>query len=78
VQTFLDPDGLLDSKTDGLNASIDRVERRIDDMSYRLQVIEERIRARFTALDTFVAQSNSTSSYLAQQLANLQGTTGKS
>ncbi len=63
--------GLISSRTDGINASIKELQKRADSFSLRLESIEKRYRAQFTALDTLVASMNQTSSYLAQQLANL-------
>jgi flagellar hook-associated protein 2 len=63
--------GLIASRSDGINASIKDLQKRADSFSLRLESIEKRYRAQFTALDTLVASMNQTSSYLAQQLANL-------
>jgi len=40
-------------------------------LQLRLQNIEKRYRAQFTALDTMIGSMNKTSSFLTQQLANL-------
>jgi flagellar hook-associated protein 2 len=63
--------GMINSRTDGINASIKDLQKRADSFSLRLESIEKRYRTQFTALDTLVASMNQTSSYLAQQLANL-------
>ncbi len=46
-------------------------------MEYRLGLIEARYLKQFSALDSLISQSNATSSYLTQQLANLPGFTSK-
>lgn len=64
-------DGLIESRTDGISATIKDIQRRGEALQLRLGQIEKRYRAQFTALDTLVASMNQTSSYLTQQLANL-------
>ena len=63
--------GVLDSATSGLNASVKDIDNQRTEFQQRLVDIEARYRKQFTALDTTVAQMNSTSSYLQQQLASL-------
>lgn len=67
-------DGLIESRTDGINASIKDIQRRGETLQLRLAQIEKRYRAQFTALDTLVASMNQTSQYLTQQLASLPST----
>lgn len=64
-------DGLIDIRTEGLNASIKDLQKRQEALQLRLNQIEARYRAQFSALDKLVASMNQTSTYLAQQLANL-------
>jgi flagellar hook-associated protein 2 len=68
---FLDIDGVIDSRTDGLDARIKDLTTQKSEMEYRLDIVESRLRKQFTTLDVMVMQMQSTSSYLAQQLANL-------
>lgn len=68
---LLDEDGLLDGRDEGLKGRTDSIEDQRLALDRRMQRVEERYRAQFTALDVMVAQMSSTSSYLAQQLANL-------
>lgn len=63
--------GLLSGKTDSLNAMIKSYNQQKDSLSLRLDSIEKRYRAQFTALDTAVASMQKTSTYLTQQLARL-------
>jgi len=71
MDSMLDTDGILESKTDSINDSIDRLEDRQDDLEARLLSIEARYRAQYTALDTLMSSLNTTSTYLTQQLASL-------
>lgn len=61
-------DGLIDGREDGIKASQKTVSSRIDNMEYRLQLVEKRYRAQFTALDSMLGQMQGTSQYLLQQL----------
>lgn len=74
LDSMIQSDGLIDSRTEGISASIKTLGQRREAMQRRLVAIEKRYRAQFSALDALVASMNSTSSYLAQQLANLPGT----
>lgn len=64
-------DGLLKNRTDGLGATVSRLEDQRSAMEYRLTLTEKRLRAQFTALDTMLGQLSTTSSYLTQQLSAL-------
>jgi flagellar hook-associated protein 2 len=74
---FLDTDGAITSRTDGINKSIKDIDNRRDALNLRLIDIEKRYRAQFTALDTMLAQMTSTSNFLTQQLANLPKTSNQ-
>lgn len=71
ANSMLGANGLISSSTDGINASIRRLN--VDQQAEQLRQtsIEARYRAQFTALDTMISSMNSTSSFLTQQLANL-------
>ncbi|NMG32175.1 flagellar filament capping protein FliD [Aromatoleum evansii] len=71
IGKMLDTDGLLTSRTDGINRSIAALEDRREVLEFRLERIEARYTAQFTALDSMMASFNSTSAFLTQQLANL-------
>lgn len=72
---YVESNGVLDTRIDGLNAQIERVTNDREKLSLRLEAYEERIRAQFFAMDTVVSQLSATSDYLGQQLANLPGFT---
>lgn len=71
ASTQLDASGPLTARTDGLAASIKSVARQREQLVFRMQAVEARYRAQFTALDSNIASMNSTSNYLAQQLAQI-------
>lgn len=71
VGRMLENDGLVDGRMDGINASIKELGTRREALTRRLEQIEKRYRAQFTALDAMIASMTQTSTYLQQQLANL-------
>ncbi|WIM06711.1 MAG: flagellar filament capping protein FliD [Candidatus Nitricoxidivorans perseverans] len=73
LEGMVGSNGLISSRTDGINASIKDIGKRREALQLRLVQIEKRYRAQFTALDSLVASMQSTSTYLSQQLANLPG-----
>ncbi len=72
VTSLLDSNGLLAARTDGINASIKGLGSQQEALHNRLDQIEKRYRAQFTALDSMLSSMNSTSTFLTQQLASLQ------
>jgi flagellar hook-associated protein 2 len=66
--SLLDIDGFIESREDGLNDRIKRVEADQLDMEYRLELREKALRAQYAALDSLVGRLNSTSQFLFQQL----------
>jgi flagellar hook-associated protein 2 len=73
AKDMLATDGLIDSRTTGLQASIASLKNDEDRLSTRLTVIEARYRSQFTALDAMLGSMNTTSTFLSQQLGNLPG-----
>jgi flagellar hook-associated protein 2 len=71
LEGALGTDGGLASRTDGINTSIRALERTEERLLARLDKVEARYRAQFTALDTLMSSLNTTSTYLTQQLASL-------
>ena len=68
---WLENNGLIDSREDGLKTQVEGIDDQILRMEDRMISVEARIRAQFTALDTLVSSLNNTSSFLTQQLASL-------
>lgn len=73
VDSFLGSSGLVSGRTEGLNRSIQDVDKTRTIMNSRLMDIEKRYRAQFTALDTLISSMTTTSNFLSQQLASLPG-----
>lgn len=63
--------GTLTSATDSLQAANKRLDKQYTDMQNSIDATIAIYRQQFTQLDTLVAQMNSTSSYLTQQLSAL-------
>lgn len=68
-------DGQVTARTDSLQTRLKDLGRQQDALDLRMERVETRYRTQFTALDTLIAQMNSTSSYLTQQLASLANLT---
>ena len=71
IDTLSAEGGALASRTEGLNSRKSRLDDQEDRINLRLEQVEKRYRAQFTALDTMLASMQQTSSYLSQQLAAL-------
>lgn len=72
IEEFLDEDdGILEAKTDGLNDSIEILDDKTERLELRLTMVEARYRAQYARLDVLLANMNSTSSYLTQQISAL-------
>jgi flagellar hook-associated protein 2 len=68
--------GLLESRTKALNDRLKGLQTDRDRLDVRIARVEEGYRRQFTALDGIVAQLQSTSSFLTQELARLPGASG--
>lgn len=71
IDTLSAEGGALASRTEGLNSRKSRLDDQEDRINLRLEQVEKRYRAQFTALDAMLASMQQTSSYLSQQLAAL-------
>ena len=63
--------GRIKTATDSANAIVKDLQARQEALALRLETIETRYRAKFSALDTLISNLNTTSSYLTQQIASL-------
>ena len=68
---YTSTDGVLDLRTSGLRSQLDRITDDRERLADRLESLETRYRAQFTAMDQLVAQLQSISGFLDQQLSNL-------
>lgn len=71
TDSMLSAKGTINAATDGLKASIAALDSQRTRLEERALQTEARYRKQFNALDSLIAQMNSTSTYLTQQLANL-------
>lgn len=71
AETYLGTEGRIASKQDNLNKQLKDITKQQTALDRRMEMVEARYRAQFTALDTLISQLSSTSSYLTQQLAAL-------
>ncbi|CAH1903604.1 Flagellar hook-associated protein 2 [Candidatus Nitrotoga sp. HW29] len=69
--SILAGDGVLMSRTNGINKSITDIGNQRTTLQARLVGIEQRYRMQYSALDAMLTSMNQTSTYLTQQLANL-------
>lgn len=71
ANTTLGNEGIISSRTKGIDSSIKDIGTRRTEMERRLVDIEKRYRAQFVALDKMLSSMNQTSAYLTQQLNKL-------
>ena len=71
VTSILQTDGVLDAREDGINTELETLADQKLVLERRLESIEARLLAQFTALDTLLSSLNNTSAFLSTQLANL-------
>jgi len=71
LDRLVDSNGLLDSRSDGLNVRTRSLEKQRVALDYRIGQVEARYRAQFSALDAMVTKLQGTSNFLTQQLALL-------
>ncbi|MEQ1806755.1 MAG: flagellar filament capping protein FliD, partial [Burkholderiaceae bacterium] len=65
---LLGSDGTIGTRSDGLRRNIDLNQDRQERLENRIAQVEKRLRAQYTALDRQMAQLNSLSGYITQQL----------
>jgi flagellar hook-associated protein 2 len=71
VDGLLASDGILDTRTTGLNGQIERFNDQREALGERLASLETRLLRQFNALDSLIGQLSVTSNFLTEQLANL-------
>jgi flagellar hook-associated protein 2 len=70
---YLDSAGVFDSRTAGLQSSIDDINDRREALNTRLAALQTRYTKQFNGLDSLLSQLQGTSSFLSQQLSKLPG-----
>jgi len=68
---MLGVDGVISTRTDGLNTRIETNQDQQDSLQTRLAQTEQRLRAQYTALDAKLGQLSAISAYVTQQMAML-------
>ena len=71
IDSMIGANGLIANRVDGLNRSIKMNQSDQEAMQRRIDAIQARYQAQFTALDTLMASMQTTGSYLTQQLTSL-------
>ena len=71
ITGLIGSEGVITGKTTGLQSSITSIDKQRQTLEQRLEGIEARYKAQYTALDTLVSGMLQTSTYLEQQLASL-------
>jgi len=75
LDSYLSSGGVFDGRNASLKASIADIGDQRQQLNDRLTDLQNRYLQQFNALDTLLAQLQSTSSFLTQQFANLPGST---
>lgn len=73
LEQLTDDSGTIELKSDGLNNTLIDITESREQLTLRMDQLESRLLAQFTAMDTLVAQLNSVGGFLSQTLANLPG-----
>lgn len=73
IDNYTQSNGLIDSRTSGLQLGINDIELEREQLESRLTSLESRLIEKFTAMDTIVSTLQNQSNFLTQQLANLPG-----
>ncbi len=77
VDSYLSSEGVIESRTDGLNQQIESINEDRASLSQRLVSLEARLMRQFNAMDALLGQLSLTSNFLTQQLSNLPGFTSR-
>lgn len=75
LESVLGTEGNLKARTEGLDATIKRLDTQQVAVEARLSAIEARYRSQFSSLDSLLSSMNTTSQFLTQQLASLAAQT---
>ncbi len=73
LNSFLESDGILAARDKTYNTQISDIVDQRAQLSLRMDALEARLLRQFNAMDTLVAQLNSTGTFLTNQLSSLQG-----
>ncbi len=73
IGSYLDSSGILSSKENGLNSSLDKIKQERVALDERLKVLQASYVKQFTALDALISRFQSTGNFIAQQISGLPG-----
>jgi flagellar hook-associated protein 2 len=71
LDAYVKTGGVIENKTDGIQASVDDIEDQIESMEVRFVQREENLRNQFQSLEVLLAEYQTTESMLTEQLASL-------
>lgn len=71
LESYVSSSGTFSSRTESLNESLDRIDTQRDVLASRMEKLEARYLAQFTAMDALVANLTSTGNFLNQQLSSI-------
>ncbi|MDX2426787.1 MAG: flagellar filament capping protein FliD [Cycloclasticus sp.] len=74
IEGYIGSTGIIESRTEGLQTSIDTITEQREALNRRLESLGSRLLAQFSAMDALVSSLRNQSSFLTEQLANLPGT----
>jgi len=77
IEGYVKSKGVLDSRIEGINTSIEDINDQRAALARRLATLEKRYIDQFVAMDVMVSQLQSTSTFLTGALENLPGSTFK-
>jgi len=69
LERYLQFDGSLDNRTEGLNRALDEIQSQRDRLDQRIESYRERLISQFSAADSLISQIQSTGNFVNQQLA---------
>jgi flagellar hook-associated protein 2 len=75
TETYVGAGGVLETRRDSINDSLDRVTENRETLARRMESLEETLRAKYQALDSLVGQLRDRGNYISAQLSNLPGFT---
>lgn len=78
LESYLGDAGPLETRTDGLNDTIEQITEQRERLQERLVLLESRLLRQFNALDSLIGELSNTSSFLTQQLSALPGANNNS
>lgn len=77
LKPYTDAGGILESRTDSLQATIEKVDKQKEDLTTRMKALEARLFKQFNAMDSLVAQLMNTSDSLSQLFDSMPGFVSK-